>query len=458
MIIEDLSEYVSVEGELVNKLVFAPLAFSMQLEYEKHIKDHNVSELYFPLNINNNHWIVGCVDFEKSSISYGDPIDSSLSKPKKLHQALKGWLQTTFSRKFTFKGNTLPHGRQKDSFSCSIILANTLEHVISGVPLWEQRRSILECVEWFLCLGNWVSISDTEMETMPNEPDQAGLTQAASIVLALGDHNFPDLCHFALSPDLAGPTDHDIKMNDDAVMAKSRASASVKGAVNDSKTSNDEIEEDQPGSDVDSGDKYHTDRMDEDKPKMESAKKQGNRLCKRSRSSSDSSSSNESDPDQRRGQNRSGKAAHKLRKKKLREGKLEVDNVKYDIFKGKILAINQHAEFYSDNICRVHHSRCGKDILMKDLLLAMWGKKTTGPAGAKKAEKVKQGVKPETKKFTKMYPRPGITVVDDKHMPIYLKRKGVAGGGARSVKEIAGEFFGKLFSKLGHKHKAEVLD
>jgi hypothetical protein len=67
-------------------------------------------------------------------------------------------------------------------------------------------------------------------------------------------------------------------------------------------------------------------------------------------------------------------------------------------------------------------------------------------------------VKAKVKKVEETCPCPGITRENDARVATYLKRTGVLGGGARSVKVIASEMFQKLFSKLGRKRKQAVLD
>lgn len=56
------------------------------------------------------------------------------------------------------------------------------------------------------------------------------------------------------------------------------------------------------------------------------------------------------------------------------------------------------------------------------------------------------------------HPCPGLTELDDKWVPVYLRRTGFPGGGARSVAEIAKDLFKRLFSKLGAVKKKRVID
>jgi hypothetical protein len=41
------------------------------LHFKNVINERQIEKLYFPVNIGNHHWIAGCVDFMKKSISFG---------------------------------------------------------------------------------------------------------------------------------------------------------------------------------------------------------------------------------------------------------------------------------------------------------------------------------------------------------------------------------------------------
>lgn len=87
MMMEELSKEVSSDPGLVDKVIIARLLFAQQVlnvkerytwknapllcHYEKHIKENNAKELYFPIHVNVNHWIVGLIDFKNKTISFG---------------------------------------------------------------------------------------------------------------------------------------------------------------------------------------------------------------------------------------------------------------------------------------------------------------------------------------------------------------------------------------------------
>jgi Ulp1 protease family, C-terminal catalytic domain len=66
------------------RTIVAPLAFSLAItnlklkegvkhalldRYKRRIEEHRATHLYFPLNVNQNHWVTGVVDFEASGCS-----------------------------------------------------------------------------------------------------------------------------------------------------------------------------------------------------------------------------------------------------------------------------------------------------------------------------------------------------------------------------------------------------
>lgn len=88
MMMECLSEQVSADADLCSEVIIAPLWFSHALEkaaqngsyskkavpllalYEARVKE-GIKRIYYPVNVNNNHWIAACIDFEHEVIGYG---------------------------------------------------------------------------------------------------------------------------------------------------------------------------------------------------------------------------------------------------------------------------------------------------------------------------------------------------------------------------------------------------
>ena len=193
------------------------------------------------------------------------------------------------------------------------------------------------------------------------------------------------------------------------------------------------------------------------------------------------------------GTSRSAKAS-RARREKLRQGELRVDQAVFERWKEKLLADDPNVEFHPSDVRSVRHSTCGKSVLMKDVCDATrWRThlKTCKASGRKKKpsagvptllklgfESVKATMGSmviEKKSVPKVLesgdeseadkthnqnknPCPGIMEANDSRIPTYLRRTSVSGGGARSVKVIAGELYDKLFSVLGKKAKQKVLD
>lgn len=91
IMMEELSAEVASVPDISKSVIVAPLAFSTKLQsiestkhqsytpkdallichYKKHIKEHGVEELYFPVHVSGNHWIVGLIDFKQGNICFG---------------------------------------------------------------------------------------------------------------------------------------------------------------------------------------------------------------------------------------------------------------------------------------------------------------------------------------------------------------------------------------------------
>ena len=54
-------------------------------------------------------------------------------------KVIQQWLRHEFGRTFDDHGNTLPHGRQNNSFSCGPGSINTLEHNLFGAEVFTHR-------------------------------------------------------------------------------------------------------------------------------------------------------------------------------------------------------------------------------------------------------------------------------------------------------------------------------
>ncbi|KAG1768439.1 hypothetical protein EV702DRAFT_1203278 [Suillus placidus] len=87
----------------------------------------------FLVNINENHWVAVVIDFESSTIFYGDSIYTKL--PTGFLAVLHWWTHHHTGQHFEEKSLIITH--RKDSFSCGLLSFNALAHHVlpSEYPL-----------------------------------------------------------------------------------------------------------------------------------------------------------------------------------------------------------------------------------------------------------------------------------------------------------------------------------
>ncbi|KAG2055888.1 hypothetical protein BDR06DRAFT_981631 [Suillus hirtellus] len=87
----------------------------------------------FLVNINENHWVAIIIDFESSTIFYGDSIYTK--PPTGFLAVLHWWTHHHTGQHFEKKSLIITH--QKDSFSCGLLSFNALAHHVlpSEYPL-----------------------------------------------------------------------------------------------------------------------------------------------------------------------------------------------------------------------------------------------------------------------------------------------------------------------------------
>lgn len=127
--------------------------------------------------------------------------EKSFHAPSKLLRALRKWLSRTFSHKFQYRGNTMARGTQHDWHSCGIILPNTIAHAIKAIPLWHQSQYVPERIQWFLRLASTTERQMPQSVPATNKDLECllELNNETSVMLMIGDHNFPDLQDYALA-------------------------------------------------------------------------------------------------------------------------------------------------------------------------------------------------------------------------------------------------------------------
>ena len=87
MMMEELAARLAANPDIASKVIIAPLGFQIQINnakvktytknnspllhrYHNRIKE-GVEKIYFPININGDHWIAGVVDVQAQSVGYG---------------------------------------------------------------------------------------------------------------------------------------------------------------------------------------------------------------------------------------------------------------------------------------------------------------------------------------------------------------------------------------------------
>lgn len=83
----------------------------------------------------------------------GDSLDKYFRVPGSFEKLLCKWLKHAFGRSFKSLGNCVPHATQEDSHSCAFVTVNTIDHCVSGVPVWEPKHAARDRVHWFLKLS-----------------------------------------------------------------------------------------------------------------------------------------------------------------------------------------------------------------------------------------------------------------------------------------------------------------
>ena len=81
MMVEDINHRISLNKNLRGKILVAPLVFATNIQLNRGSKyldrivqmvaSKELEKLYFPVNINENHWITAYVDFTAHSFGYG---------------------------------------------------------------------------------------------------------------------------------------------------------------------------------------------------------------------------------------------------------------------------------------------------------------------------------------------------------------------------------------------------
>lgn len=82
----------------------------------------------------------------------GDSRAAVTDAPAKIMHQLDKWLKSTMG-KFTYQGDSMEHGDQKDITECSIVTRNTIARAVFGDTLWLSSRRARERANCFVHLG-----------------------------------------------------------------------------------------------------------------------------------------------------------------------------------------------------------------------------------------------------------------------------------------------------------------
>ncbi|TFY61180.1 hypothetical protein EVJ58_g4673 [Rhodofomes roseus] len=179
----------SAAAENTNGSRYGELARPLLKHYKALLSEHGRSDLYFPVNVDQQHWVALHVDFNKKTISYGmyivemkdavtdlvwtgDSLNVKRMTPRLAISALQDWLHHDFGGRFRDAGNTMRHGLQEDDSSCGICMINTFAHALFGEELFRHgiRRRLR--IQYFNILarahGNYVhdSLRNADQQAM----------------------------------------------------------------------------------------------------------------------------------------------------------------------------------------------------------------------------------------------------------------------------------------------------
>lgn len=175
MLFEELYSRVRLNTSLRKKAVVFPLTFQavMRNAVLKNTYDHKLlgqcrhfvksgrTKIYFPVNVEQSHWVPCMIDLETDQLRYGEQCHNadknlcsspqagdSLSAaygPRKpaFARIVKDVLTVVLSvlgRQIHDGGNTLAHGEQEDSHSCGICTVNAVDHALFKTELFVHRQ------------------------------------------------------------------------------------------------------------------------------------------------------------------------------------------------------------------------------------------------------------------------------------------------------------------------------
>ena len=85
--------------------------------------------------------------------------------PRQLMKKIRTWLRHCFNMTPSYGGNSLPHGMQRDTFSCGLFVINTFAHALFGDRLLSGSEAVPIRIDWFVKLAKHV-VKDNNVRTV----------------------------------------------------------------------------------------------------------------------------------------------------------------------------------------------------------------------------------------------------------------------------------------------------
>ncbi|KAG1736861.1 uncharacterized protein EDB91DRAFT_1249830 [Suillus paluster] len=132
--------------------------------------NEELTHVLFPLNVSGMHWTVLLIDGKKREVHYGDLLDWPW--PKEDIDLIQRWLREHGFQPLS-KGTVLLHGRQVDSYSCTVAMINMIRHFLFDVPLFTDKTKYFLCInELIYLLRGHFSASDNYCHHPSDSPFQ----------------------------------------------------------------------------------------------------------------------------------------------------------------------------------------------------------------------------------------------------------------------------------------------
>jgi hypothetical protein len=119
------------------------------------ISAQGVNSIFIPLHVFGNHWTLLQIDLFNATYSYADCLHNANSPPSSTFGLIQWWLTSLLPsppllQPVPFK---LDLPRQRDGFSCGVIVLDLMATILLQKPIWEPQRAAVQRMEWFLHLS-----------------------------------------------------------------------------------------------------------------------------------------------------------------------------------------------------------------------------------------------------------------------------------------------------------------